>query len=403
MDPTSPLPALVALAAAIGTSQLLSRRSPAPANPARYATIDGLRGYLAFFVFLHHSCIWYSYAHGTGWNVAPESRLFIHLGQSAVEVFFMITGFLFSAKLLDAKARARGPDWLRLYVSRVLRLLPLYLVAMAALSGIVFALSGGMLGERPVRLVQHAAQWLGFTIAGNPDLNGVADTYLITAGVTWSLVYEWYFYLALPLLAVAIGLRPPARFVALGLLAAAAFFVAPTDWHYLVAFAGGIAAALVAPIPRFRRLAAGSAASLVVLACVACAVAFFPKARFVVPTVLLSVAFALVAGGNTLFGALLTRASHTLGDMAYGLYLLHGLLLFTLFTFVIGREAAARLSPLAHWMVIVALTPVLVLLCHATYRLVEKPALDRTDGTTAWLRSVLRSALPRPRPASPTR
>jgi peptidoglycan/LPS O-acetylase OafA/YrhL len=387
LDPTSPLPALAALLAAFGTAHLLSGKA-APADPARYGTIDGLRGYLAFFVFLHHSCIWYAWTHEGTWAVLPPSQLYLHFGQSGVALFFMITGFLFFTKLLDARSKGKGPDWLRLYVSRFLRLFPLYFLAMGVLFAIVAALSHAHLGEPPYRLLRHALQWLSFTVGGNPDINGIPDTYLITAGVTWSLVYEWYFYLALPLVALALGLRAPLAFLALGTIATVAFVFRPTDWHYLVAFGGGIAAALLAPSPRFRRLATGPLASLVAMACVATAVAFFPKAYWVVPTLLLSVAFALIAGGNTLFGLLLTRASHTLGDMAYGLYLLHGLVLYTLFTFVIGRDTAKGFSPLTHWLVIVALAPLLVLLCHATYRLVEKPSLERTNAVTAWLRAL---------------
>jgi len=388
VDPTSPLPALAALAVAIGTAHLISGKAAPATAHGRFATIDGLRGYLAFFVFLHHSCIWYSYSHTGTWAVMPHSRFYIHLGQSGVELFFMITGFLFFSKLLEAKAKGGNPDWLRLYVSRVLRLTPLYLVAMAVLFAILAVLSGGKFAESPYLLIRHALQWLAFTVIGNPDVNAIQDTYLVTAGVTWSLVYEWYFYLSLPLLALALRLGPPYRYVGLGLVAAAAFVLRHADWHFLVAFGGGMVAALVAPSPRFRQWAARPAASIVALAFVATAVAFFPKAYWVLPTLLLSVAFALIAGGNTLFGALLTRASHTLGDMAYGLYLLHGLVLFTLFTFVIGRDTAQGFSPVTHWLVIVATAPLLVLLCHGTYRLIEKPALERTNAVTAWLRAL---------------
>jgi peptidoglycan/LPS O-acetylase OafA/YrhL len=60
----------------------------------RYASLDGLRGYCAFFVFLHHASIWYSYLHTNSW-AAPPSHFYNHLGQSGVAIFFMITGFLF--------------------------------------------------------------------------------------------------------------------------------------------------------------------------------------------------------------------------------------------------------------------------------------------------------------------
>jgi cytochrome c oxidase assembly factor CtaG len=94
-------------------------------------TIDGLRGFLAFGVFVHHAAIWYAFLK-TGQWVVPESRLFTHLGQSTVTLFFMITGFLFYGKMLESRHQRAPVDWLRLYVSRCLRILPLYLLVMLA-------------------------------------------------------------------------------------------------------------------------------------------------------------------------------------------------------------------------------------------------------------------------------
>ena len=58
MNPVSPYPAILALVAALATSHFVVMTSGATLDKARFASIDGLRGYLAFFVFMHHSCIW---------------------------------------------------------------------------------------------------------------------------------------------------------------------------------------------------------------------------------------------------------------------------------------------------------------------------------------------------------
>jgi peptidoglycan/LPS O-acetylase OafA/YrhL len=60
----------------------------------RFSTLDGLRGYAAFLVYLNHSAAWYVFARTGIWAV-PATRLFAHFGRSSVEIFFMITGFLF--------------------------------------------------------------------------------------------------------------------------------------------------------------------------------------------------------------------------------------------------------------------------------------------------------------------
>lgn len=375
-----------ALLAATATAGFLSRGPGPRAQAGRYDTIDGLRGYLALFVFLHHSSIWYFYAHGDRWQ-APPSNLFTLFGEGGVAMFFMITGFLFFGKLLD---RAHGRvDWIRLYVSRFLRLVPLYAFAMLLLFLVVAVETGWRLHEPLSRVLGEAAAWLGFTIRGNPDLNGFADTVRIIAGVTWSLPYEWFFYFSLPLIGIALSIRPSIPFLLLAL--GASILVAAGFWRpgfiHAGAFLGGIIAAVLVRSREFRAFAGAPWASALVLLSTAALVALFPGATSTGATVLLAVVFAIVAGGCTVFGALATPASRLLGDIAYSVYMLHGIALFVLFRW--AHLQAAALSPAAHWLAIVLLAPVLVAGCYATYRLIEKPAMDRVPSLTKRVRHLV--------------
>jgi peptidoglycan/LPS O-acetylase OafA/YrhL len=390
LGPINPLAALAALLLAFGTAALLQRRSAVSAPAGRFASIDGLRGYLALGVFLHHGCIWYFYQHSGEWKL-PPSRLYVHLGHSSVAVFFMITGFLFFSKLIDA--RKRPLDWLKLFVSRLLRLVPLYLVVMLLLFATVAVLSGGELQQPARSVAKQALRWLGFTMYGNPPINQVEVTKIIVAGVTWSLPYEWFFYGTLPLLALIVGVRPRWPYLVLGLVS----MLALLNWHalpvHLWAFAGGIAAAWAVRSPALCRWAASWPASLVILGAAATAVAGFPVATDYAVLVLLSLAFLLVACGNTLFGLLLHPASRLLGEMAYSIYLLHGLLLFGLFHFVLGADRpGAALNADAHWAWVLALAPCLVLVSHASFRWIEAPAMRATGGLTAALRRRLQKS-----------
>lgn len=383
-DPVSPLPALAALLLAFGTAVLLQRRFGAPAPAARFASIDGLRGYLAFGVFLHHACLWFFYPRSGAWQL-PPSRLYTHLGHSSVALFFMITGFLFFSKLIDA--RERPLDWLRLFVSRVLRLVPLYLVVMLLLFAAVAALSGGELHEPARTVTKQALRWLGFTMLGNPPINQVEATKIVVAGVTWSLPYEWFFYGLLPLLALTVGVRPGWPWLLVGFATLAGLL----NWHalpvHLWAFAGGIAAAWGARWPALCRFAAGRPATFLLLAALATAVGGFPVATHLGVVALLGLAFVLVACGNTGFGLLLHPASRLLGDMAYSVYLLHGMLLFGLFHFVLGVDRpGAALNPTAHWAWVLALSPVVVLVSFASFRAIEAPTMRATTAVTAALR-----------------
>lgn len=91
----------------------------------RTATLDGLRGFLALSVFVHHLMVTHGYIVRGEWSFPPPGFPTL-LGQVGVGVFFMITGFLFWGKLLDAKGR---PDWKSLYIGRLWRIGPTYLLA----------------------------------------------------------------------------------------------------------------------------------------------------------------------------------------------------------------------------------------------------------------------------------
>lgn len=386
MDPVSPVPAIVALALAILTSAFIAWRFGAPPAQGRFVSIDGLRGYLAFFVFLHHASVWYFYFRTGVWQV-PPSHLYTHFGQSSVAMFFMITAFLFFSKLLDG--RRRGIDWTKLYVSRVMRLAPLYLFTMCLLFGVVAVLSHGVLYEPPLHLFINASRWLLFTAFGAPSLNGIDHTYYLVAGVTWTLPYEWFFYFSLPLLALTLRIKTPLPYFLVGLFSIAGIFA----WHLsalqLLPFLGGIVAALLYRIEKFRQFSTTKSASFLIILLLATTVLEFPGAFEVLPLIFLSLAFAFIACGNNFFTILASPVSRTLGEISYSLYLLHGLALFTLFKFVIGMEEAKTLSSFAHWMWIVGLTPVLIVVCFCTFRFIERPAMRRAASLTAFIRARL--------------
>ena len=383
LDPLNPLMAVIALALALGISALFQMGIGAPKVQGRFVSIDGLRGYLAFFVFLHHSSIWYFYLRKGVWEV-PPSNLFTHFGQSSVALFFMITGFLFFHKILEGK---RKPiDWGRLYVSRFLRLTPLYLFAMVLLGVIVVVLSGGIRSEPWMTFFKNVISWILFTIPGAPDVNGVKDTAMILAGVNWSLSYEWLFYLFLPLLALTQRLVVPRRYLVLAGLGILIWVGGSYSLRHLQAFLAGVVAAYVVRDERFLRFAVTRNASWLILGAMAGALFFFSTAYQTAPMTLLFVVFVLVGGGNSFFGVLTSSVARTLGEAAYSIYLLHGISLFVVFRFVLGFEVARSLSPLVHWAVIFSLTPVLIALCFCTFLWIESPAMAQTLRLTAWLR-----------------
>ncbi len=385
MSATSPAFAVGALILAVVALFIIDRVfGTAPVPERRFSSLDGLRGYLALAVFLHHSAIWYFYLRSAAWAL-PPSRLYTHFGQSSVALFFMITSLLFWSKIMDG--RDRPVDWLRLYVSRVLRLVPLYLVMIVALWFIALA-SAGFVLRVPIRTaVTTTARWLSFTILGTPPLNGFPETNTALAGLVWSLPYEWWFYATLPLAAMLFRPRQPWVWLAFSIVLAgtgARWALSPFGREITASFIGGIVAAYAVRNDRCRQFAAGPTAAVV------CALALFAASRtdtaFHWPALAcLTLAFVIIACGNSLFGILDWRVSRVLGEMGYSLYLLHGLVLFVAFRWIVG-EAAGTLSVGEHWMVVFVCAPALVAICYATFNLIEWPAMSSAGPVTAWLR-----------------
>jgi len=383
MDATSLWPAVCVVLLSLATALALPSVSPRQASPAsRYSSLDGLRGYLALAVFLSHSSIWYFYLRSGVWEV-PPSNLYTQLGQGSVALFFMITGFLFWSKILDG--RQQPIDWLRLYLSRLFRLVPLYLLAVSGVVLVAFGRAGFALKESLPVVVEQVTTWLMFAIPGLSPVNGFAET-IPLAGAVWSLPYEWLFYAGLPIGAFCVRASASLAWLLVSAVMVTILVLVMPEVRtpVLYAFAGGIAAASLVRIAAVRAMLARGVWGALAMASLATTLFLLPTAYTPSAVLLLSGAFLVIACGNSLYGILEWRASVTLGEMAYSLYLLHGLVLFVTYRLILA-EWAATFSPLEHWAIVLVLVPVLILGCFTTYRLIEKPAMDAVPRWHAWL------------------
>ncbi len=355
--------ALLALLCALS----LGRFVPLPDSKGRAASIDGLRGLLALGVFVHHSSIWYVYARSGEWK-APASALYAQLGEAAVALFFMISAFLFYRQIAGG-----ATDWTRLYVGRVLRMLPLYAICVVLLLLLVLIESDFHLVDPLFRFGVGVIQWFSFTVLGAPDINGVVGTRYIMAGVVWSLPYEWVWYSVLPLLAYFMRQRVQRGLLLLSALGLA-YAAVRLSWVLMLPFIGGVAAYYATTRMAVVRFLRGKWGSILAVSCMILSVACFDSARHPAAVVLWSVFFAAIACGNTLFGLLTLRVSAILGELSYGIYLLHGFVLFLAYK-SLGAVAFADLSPASHWALTAALLLPLLIACVVSYRCIELPAM----------------------------
>lgn len=390
MTETNPLIALAAYALAIVTAALLLRAVPkinrhlTHSGESRYASIDGLRGYLAFGVFVHHSIITWIFLR-TGVVDFPPSNFYSQLGQGSVALFFMITGFLFWNRLLT---QGRQHDWLAFAVSRVFRLYPLYLPLMLIVFVTVFYLQGWELKESGVRLLGQILAWLTFD---RPDVNQYHQTGMLISNVTWTLGYEVFFYLALPLAGMVFIYRGSWLQVVLCLIGIYALYQL-IGWehslkkHFLASFLGGIGAAYW--IRRPNLVAWGQTRLAGIVALVALAVAFtaFDRAFSLRPLLLMSLFFVIVASGNTLFGALRPRSIRWLGEISYSTYLLHGFVLWVMvqrLPLLVGLDARDTWTYLA---LLAVCSCLLIIICSLTFLYIEKPGMTAGKTVLQWFR-----------------
>lgn len=382
LAPGNVLPYFVIMLVAMASARLLGRFMPPPLPGVPNGMLDAFRGYLAVGVFICHGMIWNRFL-STGQWTDPPAQFYTQIGQAAVVLFFMITAFLFYGKVLDGHTRPM--DWSRLFLSRVLRLSPAYLLAVVLLFVLIAVTSGFERKSSFGQLAYDAWRWLTFTIRGDPPLNGDPNTKFYMAGVTWTLVYEWYFYLTLPVLAFLHRQKTPWFLAVVGVLI---WFTFGWPWIGVLSFAGGFLAAWLRGTAVQRLvLAHNGPASAISLAAMITTVALFPRSFDWWPNLVLTIAFVPVALGADLFGLLRLRSAETLGHISYSMYLLHGLLLAWFFLVITGRDFGAGLSLTAHWLVLLGLTPVLVTLCVLGYRFVERPAIDLVPACTkAWRR-----------------
>jgi peptidoglycan/LPS O-acetylase OafA/YrhL len=337
---------------------------------AGYVSIAGLRGLLAASVFVHHAAVSRTFFRDGVWS-EPRSSLYSFAGTGCVGVFFMITGFLFWGKVLDSKIR-----FLPLLKSRVRRIMPLYMLSCIIIFYICAYDSNFSISASGFDLLLSIVRWLGGGLFGQPAINGI-DTHLINCGVTWTLQYEWVFYLLLPLIAV---FSPPMRFV----LLISVFFIAllclkitgyEDEYHSLVVAVPFVGGMLSAYAVRHRSgvdfLSPSLVSAFVITSFALGALAYIPG-YFTLVTIGLFPAFAAIALGDDAFGFLKLRWVRFLGEISFSVYLLHGIILMTVLRSIDRVVHVARIPYYGFVLICVGLSATVVLASTTTFMLVER-------------------------------
>ena len=374
MNPLNPIFAIVVYFIAFATAYLLNLKYRITNDNTRYETIDGIRGFLAIGVFIHHSSIWFQYLQIKSWE-APKSNLYNQLGQTSVSFFFMITAFLFITKLLNSNNQKI--DWNTLFISRFFRLVPMYLVSILSLVIIVFVLSNWKLNVSLIMFIKELLSWGTFTIVDAPNINGSSFTSIINAGVVWSLPFEWLFYFSLPIISILIlKKRTSKMYIIISLLFILIFHkIHGLDKHHLLSFFGGAITPFLIKYNSKKINYNSIIFSTIILLCLAL-ILFFSTSNDYVCKFLIIVVFNLIAFGNNVFGILKNSTLKFLGEISYSTYLIHGIIIFIVMYFYYNLEEAKNLSPTEFCITIFIITPIVVFTSFLSYKNIEKPCMN---------------------------
>ncbi|CAH0307674.1 acyltransferase family protein [Pseudomonas brassicacearum] len=357
---------------------LIAGRFPllAPEAQHRVSSLDGLRGILATAVMVHHFAITFVW-HSTGTWQATDSRVINNMGAVPVSLFFMITGYLFTQKVIRGQ-----PNWGSLLSSRLRRIFPMYIVSVLLVAAISVYQTKGEL----ISLLDNFAalgSWLIFM--GGP-INGFPDSKLINASVQWTLMYEALFYLSLPLMYCLFRRQLPifALVISIGAIA-----ILWPEYHsvfhkrYVKLFLVGMAVAFFEP--RLRKTSINFSNLWCCLIAAGVLLASLKMRSYSTGQMLiLGIPFGLFVLGNSLHGLLEHKGLKVLGEASFSIYLLHGIVIYSVFSLLeIYNFTDGTLGSYAWYLplIILAVSALSVL----TYWSIERPfiisPLKRLDKT----------------------
>lgn len=368
---------------AVITGRIACSMMATDVDEGRLGGLDGLRGFLAVGVLIAHFPLALQFAQTNSWQ-ANADPIFATFGLNAVALFFMVTSFLFYGKI--RRSEPQSICWTTLYWRRLLRLFPMYLVAILVMIIISFAHQGFYLIVSPFDLAGSLFKWLTFTLISPERVNNYHGSAFVLAGVIWTLRYEWLFYAILPVLAALVyALRRWTHWLLAFAVLSALLCAISSDWsirdfgprRFGSFFLGMIVVEILRSETLTKLLRSPAGAVPMVLGLVGM-FAFKPFPYGIGHCLCLLMLFSPIAAGFDFYGLLMRKELRLIGDASYSFYLLHGITLHMAFW------AFKELMTISFDTMMLVVLPILAavtsMLSIVTYRFVEIPfiAFGRT-------------------------
>lgn len=152
---------------------------------SRLPQLDGIRGIAILMVIIHNESVKYP--------LLSLDRLFTN-GWMGVDLFFVLSGFLITAILLDSKQSAGY--FRNFYIRRCLRIWPLYYASLFFMFVVVPLVRPS---EGATIFAERSSPWWAYPFYLQNFLVPIPANATGLLGVTWSLAIEEQFYLVWPL------------------------------------------------------------------------------------------------------------------------------------------------------------------------------------------------------------
>ncbi|VEI68799.1 Uncharacterized protein conserved in bacteria [Serratia quinivorans] len=355
------------LLAAILTSAALSETKLIPTINypiGEYKSISGIRGLAALFVYVNHAPVMLVNMGIKADNVSQWGWIYANLGSFGVQIFFCITGFLFFDRIIKVDGKL---DWNKFFQSRVKRIAPLFYFSslLCVLISIFYSFTITFSKSDLLTLAGLAT----FSFIDSSMTIGGMKLYPLNS-VIWTLVHEWRFYMALPLICFAFCNAKIGKFAFI-----AACIIAVIDfknsvvvcWPYfltgiLVAYIANLKLKINKPINAVVLLLA--AALFIVTAGVKIENGYNWQ-RFAMS----SIFFLCIVIGDPKI--LHSKSLRYLGEISYSIYLMHLPILF-LSIWVLSKVIdIAEITQYEYWLFITMIVPVIVMLSSFSFKYIE--------------------------------
>lgn len=284
----------------------------------RNSPIDGIRGILALSVMAHHFYITYIWKTNGLWE-KPDFKYLDNLGAVSVSLFFFITGYLFLNKLKNSNI-----NWSKIFISRFLRIFPLFFFV----SAIVIIITSFSINSysNNFDFFKFSFKWLIFLGDGYQNF----DSKKIIAGVHWSLLYEWGFYFSLPFIYILIQRKIPDYLILILCSIPVLYILSTTAKRIYIIFLLAYFSIIIKDkatdfIKKYNFFSNISVFILIFY------ILFFTEGYSFLQQFLLCIFFIFVSNGTSMW-VLNNKGLKIIGDLSYSIYLIHGLVLYFLFT-----------------------------------------------------------------------